>query len=105
MAYNPNAFVDGVMNGFSLHIEPPRTIRTWVRNYFSIRLTLYLMCNFACLFVVCWLFFQNQPFKKIFQDNCLSVKCSDPEFQTLGMTWVPTVCKGYKQTTLGVKRN
>ena len=20
---NPNAFVDGVMNGFSLHIEPP----------------------------------------------------------------------------------
>ena len=23
MAYNPNSFVDGVMNGFSLHIEPP----------------------------------------------------------------------------------
>ena len=23
MALNPNAFVDGVMNGFSLHIEPP----------------------------------------------------------------------------------
>ena len=24
MALNPNAFVDGVMDGFSLHIEPPR---------------------------------------------------------------------------------
>ena len=23
MALNPNAFLDGVMNGFSLHIEPP----------------------------------------------------------------------------------
>ena len=23
MALNPNVFVDGVMNGFSLHIEPP----------------------------------------------------------------------------------
>ena len=23
MSFNPNAFVDGVMNGFSLHIEPP----------------------------------------------------------------------------------
>ena len=23
MAYNPYSFVDGVMNGFSLHIEPP----------------------------------------------------------------------------------
>ena len=23
MTQNPNAFVDGVMNGFSLHIEPP----------------------------------------------------------------------------------
>ena len=23
MALNPNTFVDGVMNGFSLHIEPP----------------------------------------------------------------------------------
>ena len=23
MALNPNEFVDGVMNGFSLHIEPP----------------------------------------------------------------------------------
>ena len=23
MALNPNLFVDGVMNGFSLHIEPP----------------------------------------------------------------------------------
>ena len=24
MTENPNAFVDGVMNGFLLHIEPPR---------------------------------------------------------------------------------
>ena len=24
MALNPNAFLDGVVNGFSLHIEPPR---------------------------------------------------------------------------------
>ena len=23
IAYDPNAFVDGVLNGFSLHIEPP----------------------------------------------------------------------------------
>ena len=26
MALNPNAFVDGVMDGFSLHIEPPSYI-------------------------------------------------------------------------------
>ena len=27
MALNPNAVVAGVMNGFSLHIEPPRRSR------------------------------------------------------------------------------
>ena len=29
MALNPNAFVDGVKNGFSLHIEPPRISNTF----------------------------------------------------------------------------
>ena len=46
MALNPNAFVDGVMNGFSLHIEPPRT----VTNNSILPFKLYtqwcqLMCN------------------------------------------------------------
>ena len=27
MALNPNAFVDGVMDGFSLHIEPPSYVQ------------------------------------------------------------------------------
>ena len=26
LALNPKAFVDGVMNGFSLHIDPPRSL-------------------------------------------------------------------------------
>ena len=33
MALNPNACVDGVMNGFSLHIEPPRIIGTKIIHH------------------------------------------------------------------------
>ena len=32
MAYNPSVFVDGVMNGFSLHIEPSRIASTNVSS-------------------------------------------------------------------------
>ena len=43
MAYNPNVFVDGVMNGFSLHIEPP----SYNYKYFphsNLFNTLYMVC-------------------------------------------------------------
>ena len=33
MALNPNAFVDGVMNGFSLHIEPPSYVPETIYIY------------------------------------------------------------------------
>ena len=43
-------------------------------------LTLCMLGNFACFFVVCVFFFSNEPFQQIFQKNIVSVSYSlDPD--------------------------
>ena len=48
MALNPNAFVDGVMDGFSLHIEPP--------SYTNTLLGKYCLSSHCCHFVKMYFF-------------------------------------------------
>ena len=36
MALNPNAFVDGVMSGFSIHIEPPSYMYAYMSYYIEL---------------------------------------------------------------------
>ena len=74
-----------------------------IRTDFISLLTLCLLGNFAHIFVVCWFFFQNQPFWKIISQ--IPSECQTywiqirPKIES-GLIWIQTVCKGYKQTTL-----
>ena len=64
-------------------------------------LTLCLLGNFACFFVICWFFkinFLENPFRiTIRVSNSLD---PDEAWRLSGLIWVQTVCKGYQQTAL-----
>ena len=68
----------------------------------SVLLTLCMLGNFACFFVVCgfFFFFKLTFSKKIFQEHHQGVKQigsrSGPMFLS-GLIWIQTICKGYKQ--------
>ena len=52
MALIPNAFVDGAMNGVSLHIEPPRMFTVTEINYtIAIKFFVVVFFLFFCFFV------------------------------------------------------
>ena len=67
------------------------------KNYLDtfLLLSLCMLGNFACFFVVCGFFFSINFFqKKIFQEYHQNVK----QFGSRsGQIWVQTVCKGYQQ--------
>ena len=68
-------------------------------------LTLFLLRNLA-YFLSSGVFFQYQPFKKIFQEYHHSDCQTTVRFQTRpdvsGLIWVQTVCQGYQQTKLAM---
>ena len=64
-------------------------------------LTLCMLGNFACYFVVCGFIFSNQLFKKIFSEYHQSVKQFECKSgPTFCWAWSGSkLCKGYQQTT------
>ena len=71
-------------------------------------LTLCMLGNFACFFVVCgffffflnYFFFKKKKKKKNFQEYHHSVKQFESRSDILAsLIWIQTVCKGYQQTT------
>ena len=74
-----------------------------IKKIFKPILTLCMLGNFACFFVVCGFFFKINFFKKNLTgipSECQIVWIQiRPEIFLLDLIWVQTVCKGYQQTT------
>ena len=64
-------------------------------------LTLCILGNFACFFVICGFFLKLSFSKKTFKNTIRMSKSLDPDQvrRLSGLIWVQTVCKGYQQTT------
>ena len=74
MALNPNAFVDGVMNGFSLHIEPPRT---FLKLH---TMTMGTKMHFPCFTCTGLVIFENHVhinhLESVCEMKCLNLLCN-----------------------------
>ena len=64
-------------------------------------LTLCMLGNFACFFVVCGLFFKLTFQKNLsgIQSECQTIWIQIRHNVLSGLIWVQTVCKGYQQMT------
>ena len=77
MALNPNAFVDGVMNRFSLHIEPPSYYLSFTEFFFFKNevLSVYLFLSHAYTSIALDTRLLAQPYQPI------QVELSSPAIQ------------------------
>ena len=58
-----------------------------------------ILVNFACLFVVCWFFFQDGLSKISFRNTLWVSKRFGSRSGLSVLVWIQTVCKGYQKTT------
>ena len=79
-----------------------RVRRYIVSHFIGHILTLCMLGNFACFFVVCGYFFKLTFLQKYLSgipSECQTVWIQIKPGVLPGLIWVQTVCKGYQQTT------